>query len=411
MEASPSADVRLSVSYHPGQERVFWRSKAKTKVIAKGRRWGLTKGFANYAVERMAEGVSPGLWIDTVNTNIDRYVERYFVPILVSLPGRFWRWRQQKKELAVFGSKLDLRSADEPQNIEGFAYRYIILNEAGIILRNTYLWENTVRPMILDFNPDVLVGGTPKGKNLFFDLKTKATDRLDPRYRNWEFFHFTSYDNPYLDRAEIDNLVADMPREVARQEIFAEFLEDSAAVFRKVRQCIGSARSGRLPGQSYFMGVDLAKHVDFTVVCVLDSAGRQVYFNRINELDWVYQKKLIVETARAYQARVLVDSTGIGDPILDDLRREGIDVAGYKFDRESKRKLVESLMLSIEQEKIILLDEPAQTSEMEIFGYEQTPSGVRYGAPEGHHDDCVIGLALANWALVNWIGEPTIFAA
>jgi len=26
---------------------------------------------------------------------------------------------------------------------------------------------------------------------------------------------------------------------------------------------------------------------------------------------------------------------------------------------------------------------------------------VKYSAPEGHHDDCVIGLALANWARIN----------
>ena len=32
---------------------------------------------------------------------------------------------------------------------------------------------------------------------------------------------------------------------------------------------------------------------------------------------------------------------------------------------------------------------------MESFEYEQTRTGVRYSAPEGLHDDCVVALALA----------------
>jgi hypothetical protein len=33
--------------------------------------------------------------------------------------------------------------------------------------------------------------------------------------------------------------------------------------------------------------------------------------------------------------------------------------------------------------------------ELECFEYEYTRTGVRYSAPEGYHDDCVIALALA----------------
>jgi hypothetical protein len=37
--------------------------------------------------------------------------------------------------------------------------------------------------------------------------------------------------------------------------------------------------------------------------------------------------------------------------------------------------------------------------ELERYQYEITESGlVRYGAPDGFHDDTVISLALANWA-------------
>ena len=45
-------------------------------------------------------------------------------------------------------------------------------------------------------------------------------------------------------------------------------------------------------------------------------------------------------------------------------------------------------------------DIPELINELRLYGYTTTQGGtVRYGAPEGYHDDCVIALALAAWQL------------
>jgi len=404
MQTQAQQDIEVPIYYHSNQNRIYFESKAKVKIVAKGRRFGLTKGDANFVIEKMMDGMSPILWVDTINNNIDRYVERYFMPVLSKLPLSSRKWRQQRKELSIFNSRCDMRSADKPENIEGFAYKLIILNEAGIILKNEYLWENTIRPMTIDYDPDMIIGGTPKGQNLFHGLKVKAEDDKDPKYADWEFFHFTSYDNPYMPRKTIQELEADLPEHVKKQEIYAEFLEDSASVFRNIDNCINSVNAPPNPAKDYFAGLDLAKHVDFTVLTILDGDGNQVYFTRLNKLDWPYQKRLIIDVVRNYGALLVMDSTGIGDPIYDDLINEGLSVEGYKFTNESKKQLTERLMISVEQEKINLLDEKVQTNEIKIFGYEITPSGVmKYCAPEGKHDDCVIALALANWGKENCV--------
>lgn len=404
-QAQTANDVKLSLTYHPAQVEIF-DHPAKVKIIVKGRRFGLTRGYANHTCEKMLEGLSPILWVDTVNSNIDRYIERYFYPALRTVPSQYWAWRQQKKELTLFDSKVDFRSADQPERIEGFGYRLIMLNEAGIILNNRYLWENAIRPMALDFNPDIFIGGTPKGKNLFFELAHKAQDRQDPAYKDWKHFHFTSYDNPFIPKQDIDALATDLPDVVRQQEIFGEFLDDASSVFRNVGAAIGSTPL-QIPetGHRYFMGADLAKHVDFTVLCILDETGRQIHFNRLSKLDWPYQKTLIMDTGNRYGAASLLDSTGIGDPIFDDLKQAGMRIEGYKFDSGSKKRLIESLMLSFEKGELKLLDIPVQTNELKMFGYEITASGVKYSAPEGSHDDCVIALALANWARINTMPE------
>jgi len=124
-----------------------------------------------------------------------------------------------------------------------------------------------------------------------------------------------------------------------------------------------------------------------------------VHINRFNQLDWGYQKRIIAETAKEWNnAFVLLDSTGIGCPIFDDLKAAGLNIEGYKFTNESKRKLIEALMLAFEMKEIQIINDPVTINELLIFEYKISKSGtLSYNAPEGSHDDCVIGLALANW--------------
>lgn len=403
MRTETKTNIELPIYYHSGQKRFFFDSKAKKKVIAKGRRWGLTKGYANRAIEYLLDGVSPGLWVDTVNSNIDRYVERYFYPILQKLPPKYWKWRQQRKELDICGHKLDMRSADRPELIEGFAYKFIMLNEAGIILRKEYLYNNTILPMTLDYNPDFYIGGTPKGKGLFHELAVRADD---PQNKDQEFFRFTSFDNPYLTQKDVEELTKEIPKTIQEQEVYAKFLEDSSTVFRNLVQCATARPREPEAGKTYYLGADLARLQDYTVIAVMDSDGNQVYMDRFNEIDWKLQEERIKFIAKKYNnAQVWLDVTGVGDPIYEALRGMDVNVQPYKFTNESKKQLIQMLMMSLEQEKVKIFDKEdpngkVQFNEMVIFEYEMTSSGlIRYQAPEGYNDDCVIGLALANWGV------------
>jgi hypothetical protein len=190
-----------------------------------------------------------------------------------------------------------------------------------------------------------------------------------------------------------------MPELAYRQEILAEFLDDVGSVFRNIKGCVNGSLEEPIAGKRYVAGCDLAKHEDFTVICVLDDHGHLVYFDRFSQLDWVFQSKRIVDICRRYNnARLLLDSTGVGDPIYDNLRRSGLSVEGYKFTNASKKDLIENLSIAIENKAITYPDIPVLLSELGLFGYKISPAGVTtYNAPDGYHDDCVIALALASW--------------
>src|SRR5262249_137290 len=94
----------------------------------------------------------------------------------------------------------------------------------------------------------------------------------------------------------------------------------------------------------------------------------------------------------------LVDSTGVGDPVVETLQRGkiGSRYEGYGFTMSSKQKLMEALAVTVQSQGTTFPEGPIKF-ELEQFGYEITRTGVHYSAPEGMHDDCVMALGLANY--------------
>lgn len=400
-------EINLPIKNFPKQQSIF-DEPSKYKIAVKGRRFGLTKGAANDFIKCALErSFSKGLWVDTVNSNIDKYIERYFLPHLNKLPREMWEWRKQAKMLTINGAYIDFRSAEHPETMEGFGYDKAFLNEAGIILKDDYLWDNAIRPMFWDYPTiKVVIGGTPKGGGGKFE--ELAERGKDSNQTNYKTFHFTSFDSPFehIHKA-IQEDMKTMPERVVKQEIFAEFLEDSGIVFRNFMDIMDALPQKPQTGHRYVMGVDLAKVEDFTVLVVYDAINnKQVYQARFNKLDWGMQKARIAETARHFTdgispAQVVIDATGLGDPVVDDLGRMGIPVDPIKFTNDQKRQLIERLSNWIELGRIHMINIPETISELKNFTYDisDVTDRVRYGAPVGFHDDIVIAHALAVWRL------------
>lgn len=392
--------IQLPIKNFKAQEKIF-DSPANFIIVPKGRRFGLTRGAANNYIKRaINKEFTKGLWVDTVNANIERYVERYFIPALKKLPPELWSWRKQQKILQIMGSYIDFRSVDNPENIEGFGYDYAFLNEAGIILKNQYLWNNAIRPMLWDYKCKTIIGGTPKGKGVFYELYQRG---MDPLQTDFASFTFTSFDNPYIQHEQIMEDIKSMPERVVRQEIYAEFLDDNGVVFQNISQVAILQPKDPIEGHLYVIGCDLAKRQDFTVLTVYDrKTNDQVYQVRFNQLEYPFQRSKIKELSKKYNgALVILDSTGVGEPTFDDLTREGVPCEPYRFTNSSKKYLIEKLANWIELKniKMLQLDETINEFNSFTYDYSEKTGRVLYGAPVGFHDDIVISHALAVWGL------------
>ena len=130
--------------------------------------------------------------------------------------------------------------------------------------------------------------------------------------------------------------------------------------------------------------------VPLPVIIGLDNAGNVAYLDRF-QADWASTQNKIRNLPKA---PMLIDSTGVGDPVVEQLQREGLNVEAFKFTSQSKQEIMLGLQVAIHQERIHYPDGVIK-QELEIFEYQYSSHGVKYSAPSGFHDDTVCALALA----------------
>ena len=150
---------------------------------------------------------------------------------------------------------------------------------------------------------------------------------------------------------------------------------------------------------SYYMGVDLARKSDWTVCTVISDRGDVVQADRFHQISWSLQVERCALIYRTFGcSKAIVDSTGLGDVVIEQLQEAGLVVEPYIFTLPSRKALIEELVLALDNCEITIPNTEkfrVYRAELESFEYSMDGSTIRYAAPPGQHDDCVISLALA----------------
>src|SRR5437660_1925623 len=305
---------------------------------------------------------------------------------------------QEKRIELITGGLIEAWTCDTPDPARSRAYHLVIINEAGLIRGLRAIWQESIRPALTDFAGRALFLGTPKGRSHDFSvLHSKAAGTTD-----WQDFRGPTSENPYMDKAEIEAARHDMPPQAFAQE-YEEIpaddggnpfgLEAIAACTIRFGEDADSAGSDptRVSVPLCF-GWDFARAQDWTVGIGLSATYEVTRLHRWQLVPWGEQKARVHELNAATPA--WGDSTGVGDAVVEDLQRMGVPMIGVPFSKPMKQKLMERLAVCIQQRKLRYPD-GVIPRELETFMFEYTAHGVRYRAPEGMHDDCVMALALA----------------
>jgi len=422
--------VTLDYAPHAAQMAIHRARDKRFRMVCTGRRFGKTLCLAAELLDRggCEKGGDYG-WVAPTYNVAERGIEafRMFGYGFVQESGRAPCRVEFQGRHGLQRTRIWFLSADNPDSMRGFGFQGVVIDEAAMMPAD--VWNYVLRPTISQTLGWAMLVSTPVGRNWFYDLFTRGNDPAETDYQS---FTFPSNASPFFPAQDWEDARKRHAEHAFRQEYMAEFLEDGAGVFKGIDACLILETGNSTQGtpRNVVIGCDVAKHTDWTVLIAMDAeTGRCFAMDRFNQLDWPIQKERIVNFARRYGGRVIMDATGIGDPIYDDLRRVLPDIEPFKLTMGSKVDLIQELVLAIAERQVswpgaanrsqktevrsqngkFLATDGVDfrgleagnweilTNELKRYEYETAPQGgFRYGAPSGFHDDCVIALALAN---------------
>lgn len=424
------------------QERAIFSEKRYAWIEASTKS-GKTVGCIAWIIERALFEGGPGRnfwWVAPIFPVAKIAFRRVKLALRRSMPRNLFRVNESELSITLInGAALYFRGADKPDSLYGEDVHAVVIDEASRCKEEAF---HAVRSTLTATRGPIRVIGNVKGKrNWFFKNARKAENDNLPNDHYARITCYDAIDAGVLDAAEIEDARQKLPEKVFAELYETEASDDGTNPFgvESIRACIAPLADAA----PEVWGWDLAKSVDYTVGIGLDKQGRVCNWDRFQR-PWNETLKRIQEkTARA---AALVDSTGVGDPIVETLQRDldGVSRAalqaaefahkgrngtnghkhkgegkadeeaapepsitalltgrvtrrnfhGFKFSSASKQMIMEGLAVAIQKRLITFPDGPI-VQELEAFEFEYTRTGVRYAAPEGFHDDCVCALALA----------------
>jgi hypothetical protein len=284
------------------------------------------------------------------------------------------------------GARIEFKSAEKPDNLYGDDVYACVFDEASRAREES--WYALRSTLTATQGKCKLIGNVKGKKNWFY----KLGERAKQGEREYEYFKITAYDavnEGILQLEEVEQAKRDLPKYVFDELYLAEPADDKSNPFGidAIRACYQDITRANVVA----WGIDLAKYTDYTVIVGLDASNCVAYVERF-QADWGQTQEKIIRLVQSTPS--FIDSTGVGDPIVEQIQRACSRVQGFKFTSQSKQQLIEGLVLAVQRTEIRFPEEPIGI-EMESFEYEYTRTGVRYTAPQGLHDDCVMALALA----------------
>lgn len=125
-------------------------------------------------------------------------------------------------------STIFLRGWESIETLRGQRFDFLVLDEISSYRNFWTGWQEVLRPTLTDTRGEGLFISTPKGFNHFYDLY--SLEGTDDDYKS---FHFTTYDNPFIHKDEIDKAGKELTEDRFAQEYLADFRKQEGLVYKE----------------------------------------------------------------------------------------------------------------------------------------------------------------------------------
>lgn len=397
---NPQINYRRPELYPKQQDAIF--CDARYGIIEGSTKCGKTVGCITWLLEQAMAGhrAQSFWWVAPVYPQAKIAFRR----LKRGLPQALFDSNESELTVTlVNGAIISFRSAEKPDNLYGEDVHAAVLDEATRMREEA--WHAVRSTLTATRGPMRIIGNVKGRRNWAYKLARRA-ESGEP---NWSYAKLTAddaIDAKVVEAQEIAEAKSQLPEAVFRELYYAEPADDTGNPFgvRFLTECLLPEQtaygqwSGH--GEPVAWGWDLAKSVDWTVGVALNEQGDVC---RLERFQRPWQETMQAVRDATGEVAALVDSTGVGDAVLEQLQRPIVDghptftgrnFEGQKFTSTSKQQLMEQLAIAV-QHRHIRFPDGILYNELLQFEYVYTRTGTRYDAPEGAHDDCVDALALA----------------
>lgn len=290
--------------------------------------------------------------------------------------------------------KFRLGSFPAAESLRGNAFDMIIIDEATMI--DEALWTEILMPTLATSTkkPKVLFTSTPKSAGDWFYKQYQFG--LDPNMKEYRSIHAPSSSSPYVNLNFLEQMKRALPPNIYRQEIEAEFLSDSGALFENINNCI--RKFPRSFGSRRYAGIDVGVVSDFTVVTIIDEFGNMIDYLRFNQLDLKSAARRIVDFLIKNNSPMTYIETNAYSSLIDYITELGYKkIYGFNTNSKSKGEIIDDLCVVFANEEINLINDKYLVSEFFAFTYNYNikTRNITYSAPSGLFDDIVLSTAIA----------------
>lgn len=306
------------------------------------------------------------------------------------------------------GSSILFKSAEQDDALRGNTVSGILCIDECAFIKDDIVYQ--VLPFVDANKAPILITSTPLFKNgVYYDFYMNGVNGVE----GFHSIDICDYDtSALLSPEKLEMYRQSVAPQIFRSDYLGQFIEESSEIFGDLKKlCKGVIHQSKtkVMGVDWSTGaLDSGKDPDETAIAILNEFRELEYIEGFSDKDTNQTIDYIINKIVEYGvSKVVVETNSMGRIYIDLLKRKiasrGIrcQVIEFTTTNDSKREIIEDLVVHCNNGTISLIDNKKLFLEMMGFVVKKTPSGkITYESGSSNiHDDLVLALAFSLYAL------------
>lgn len=300
------------------------------------------------------------------------------------------------------GATIEARSTqNRGEYLLGNDYDYFIFDEVAFESNPEYVVEEVIQMRLADREGMLDLISTPNGKNWFYRRMLEISQRKRKGY----YQSGDSRENSFISSNALKDRIETFSERRLHQNIMGQFVDSGGEIIRGIHvdkaleEYSDKAKEyAEIKEPYYISGWDLARKKTATVgitVQVKDGKALIVSVERFKMWEWKLIIQKIKDRQKKYPGRLLVDATGLGDVVVEQLK--DYNPTPVIFTESVKAGLLTNVEFFHEQNKIWYQRWELPDGAGKIWALEDEMRQARWD--NNNECDSLMALALALWPL------------